>query len=47
MSDLAPSAFGGTDGKGEWKLLQDFLRNPTDIKGIQSKLEDEAKKAWK
>ena len=47
MSDLSPSAFGGTDGKGEWKVLQDFLRTPTDIKGAQSKLEDEAKKAWK
>ncbi len=32
MSDLAPSAFGGTDGKGEWKQLQDFLRNPSDVK---------------
>ncbi|MFD1540395.1 ABC transporter substrate-binding protein [Nonomuraea guangzhouensis] len=47
MSDLSPSAFGGTDGKGEWKVLQDFLRTPTDIKGAQTKLEDEAKKAWK
>ncbi|MEV8638165.1 ABC transporter substrate-binding protein [Streptosporangium sp. NPDC051023] len=47
MSDLAPSAFGGTEGKGEWKLLQDFVRNPSDIKSIQNKLEDEAKKAWK
>ncbi len=47
MSDLAPSAFGGTEGKGEWKLLQDFVRNPSDVKSIQSKLEDEAKKAWK
>ncbi|MBB2909900.1 alpha-glucoside transport system substrate-binding protein [Streptosporangium becharense] len=47
MSDLAPSAFGGTDGKGEWKLLQDFLRDPSDVKGVQQKLEDEAKKAWK
>ncbi|MFG1702856.1 ABC transporter substrate-binding protein [Nonomuraea sp. M3C6] len=47
MSDLAPSAFGGTDGKGEWKVLQDFLRNPSDVKGAQTKLEDEAKKAWK
>ncbi|MER7127363.1 ABC transporter substrate-binding protein [Streptosporangium saharense] len=47
MSDLAPSAFGGTEGKGEWKLLQDFVRNPSDAKSIQSKLEDEAKKAWK
>ncbi|WP_336208412.1 ABC transporter substrate-binding protein [Nonomuraea sp. LPB2021202275-12-8] len=47
MSDLAPSAFGGTDGKGEWKVLQDFLREPTDIKGAQEALEAEAKKAWK
>jgi alpha-glucoside transport system substrate-binding protein len=47
MSDLAPSAFGGTDGKGEWKVLQDFLRKPTDIKGAQEALEAEAKKAWK
>lgn len=47
MSDLAPSAFGGTDGKGEWKQLQDFLRKPTDIKGAQEKLEADAAKAWK
>ncbi|SDG53297.1 alpha-glucoside transport system substrate-binding protein [Sinosporangium album] len=47
MSDLAPSAFGGTDGKGQWKLLQDFVRDPSDVKGIQGKLEAEAKKAWK
>ncbi|GII91232.1 ABC transporter substrate-binding protein [Sinosporangium siamense] len=47
MSDLAPSAFGGTEAKGEWKLLQDFLRNPADVKGIQRKLEAEAVKAWK
>ncbi|MFI7445453.1 ABC transporter substrate-binding protein [Nonomuraea indica] len=47
MSDLAPSAFGGTDGKGEWKVLQDFLRDPSDVKGAQEALEAEAKKAWK
>ncbi|RCG30920.1 carbohydrate ABC transporter substrate-binding protein [Sphaerisporangium album] len=47
MSDLAPSAFGGTDGKGEWKHLQDFLRDPKDVKGIQEKLEADAAKAWK
>jgi alpha-glucoside transport system substrate-binding protein len=47
MSDLAPSAFGGTDSKGEWKLLQDLLRDPGDIKNIQSQLEAEAEKAWK
>ncbi|GGK85560.1 sugar ABC transporter substrate-binding protein [Sphaerisporangium melleum] len=47
MSDLAPSAFGGTDGKGEWKALQDFLRDPKDIKGAQEQLESDAAKAWK
>ncbi|MCT9929045.1 ABC transporter substrate-binding protein [Planotetraspora sp. A-T 1434] len=47
MSDLAPSAFGGTDGKGEWKDLQDFLRNPSDVKGAQQKLEADAAKAFK
>ncbi|QYC39196.1 Multiple sugar-binding protein precursor [Nonomuraea coxensis DSM 45129] len=47
MSDLAPSAFGGTDGKGEWKILQDFVRKPSDVKGAQEALEAEAKKAWK
>ncbi|MEO3809637.1 ABC transporter substrate-binding protein [Sphaerisporangium sp. B11E5] len=46
MSDLAPSAFGGTDGKGEWKQLQDFLRKPADVKGAQQKLEADAAKAW-
>jgi alpha-glucoside transport system substrate-binding protein len=47
MSDLAPSAFGGTDGKGEWKDLQDFLRDPSDIKATQKQLESDAAKAWK
>ncbi|WP_169950331.1 ABC transporter substrate-binding protein [Microbispora sp. H11081] len=47
ISDLAPSAFGGTDGKGEWKQLQDFLRNPSDVKGAQEKLEADAAKAFK
>lgn len=47
MSDLAPSAFGGTDGKGEWKGLQDLLRNPSDIEAIQKRLESDAAKAWK
>ncbi|WP_157249871.1 ABC transporter substrate-binding protein [Nonomuraea typhae] len=47
MSDLTPAAFGATDGKGEWKVLQDFLRDPADVKGAQTKLEEEAKKAWK
>ena len=39
MSDQAPAAFGGTKGKGEWKALQDFLKNPKDVAGTQSALE--------
>ena len=46
MSDLAPSAFGATQGQGEWKLLQDFLKNPSDVDGIASELETSAAKAY-
>ncbi|MFJ7257997.1 ABC transporter substrate-binding protein [Streptomyces sp. NPDC098085] len=47
MSDQAPQSFGGTPGKGEWKTLQDFLKNPKDITGTQAKLESDAAKAYK
>lgn len=47
MSDQAPAAFGGTQGVGEWKDLQDFLKNPSDVAGAQSKLEADAAKAYK
>ncbi|MEU9976187.1 ABC transporter substrate-binding protein [Streptomyces sp. NPDC051014] len=47
MSDQAPAAFGGTKGAGEWKLLQDFLRDPSDPKGTAAKLEAAAAKAYK
>ncbi|MEU6018462.1 ABC transporter substrate-binding protein [Streptomyces sp. NPDC047515] len=47
MSDQAPQSFGGTPGKGEWKTLQDFLKNPKDISGTQAKLESDAAKAYK
>jgi len=47
MSDLAPSAFGGTEGQGEWKLMIEFLQNPDDIQGIQDKLEAAAEDAYK
>jgi alpha-glucoside transport system substrate-binding protein len=47
MSDLAPAAFGGTPGQGEWKILQDFLKNPKDIDGTASKLETAAAAAYK
>ncbi|MFJ7158804.1 ABC transporter substrate-binding protein [Streptomyces sp. NPDC101118] len=46
MSDQAPAAFGGTKGAGEWKLLQDFLRDPSDPQGTAARLEAEAAKAY-
>jgi ABC-type glycerol-3-phosphate transport system substrate-binding protein len=46
MSDLAPAAFGGTDGSGEWGDLQNWLRNPSDIQGTQAALEKDAKAAF-
>ncbi|MEV7790998.1 ABC transporter substrate-binding protein [Streptomyces sp. NPDC087512] len=46
MSDQAPQAFGGTPGKGEWKVLQDFLKNPKDVAGTQAKLEADAAAAY-
>ncbi|MFI2374029.1 ABC transporter substrate-binding protein [Streptomyces sp. NPDC018964] len=46
MSDQAPQAFGGTPGKGEWKILQDFLKNPGDVAGTQAKLEADAAAAY-
>lgn len=47
MSDQAPAAFGGTKGAGEWKDLQDFLNNPSDVNGAAAKLEaDAAKATW-
>jgi ABC-type glycerol-3-phosphate transport system substrate-binding protein len=45
MSDQYPSAFGATDGQGEWKLMQDFLSNPSDVDGITQQLEDAATQA--
>ncbi|MEG3631761.1 ABC transporter substrate-binding protein [Streptomyces poriticola] len=46
MSDQAPQAFGGTPGKGEWKALQDFLKNPEDVEGTQRQLETDAAAAY-
>ena len=47
MSDLAPAAFGGTAGQGEWKALQDFLEDPKDVDGAAEALEKAAAKAYK
>lgn len=46
MSDLAPAAFGGTPGQGEWKILQDFASNPSDVDGTAAKLEVAAARAY-
>jgi ABC-type glycerol-3-phosphate transport system substrate-binding protein len=46
MSDLAPAAFGGTPGQGEFKALQDFLKNPSDIDSVMDQLESSAKDAF-
>jgi alpha-glucoside transport system substrate-binding protein len=46
MSDQMPPAFGGTPGQGEWKLLQDFLANPSSMSSIQQQLEAAAKTAF-
>ena len=47
MSDQQPASFGATVGQGEWGLFQDFLRNPSDVSGIQKKLESSAAAAYK
>jgi alpha-glucoside transport system substrate-binding protein len=46
MSDQAPAAFGGTAGAGEWADLQDWVRNPSDIAGVEARLEADAKAAY-
>jgi ABC-type glycerol-3-phosphate transport system substrate-binding protein len=46
LSDLQPSAFGGTVGQGEFKIFPDFLRNPADVNGTAAALEAAAAKAY-
>ncbi|MDQ3065684.1 MAG: extracellular solute-binding protein [Actinomycetota bacterium] len=46
LSDLQPSAFGGTVGQGLFKLFQDFLKSPDDIDGITQQMEAAAAKAF-
>jgi alpha-glucoside transport system substrate-binding protein len=47
MSDLQPSAFGGTPGQGLFKAFTDFVANPQDIDGITKQMEADATKAFK
>jgi alpha-glucoside transport system substrate-binding protein len=46
LSDLQPAEFGATEGQGLWKLFQDFLRNPDNVDGIASQMEEAAAKAY-
>jgi hypothetical protein len=46
MSDLQPSAFGGTPGQGLWKHFTDFVANPDDIDGITQAMEADAAEAF-
>lgn len=46
MSDLTPSAFGGTQGQGFWQIMIEFLQDPSDIAGTQDKLEAAAVAAY-
>ena len=46
LSDLEPSAFGGTVGQGEFKIFQDFLKSPKNVNGIAASLEASAAKAY-
>lgn len=46
LSDLQPSAFGGTPGQGLFKEFSDFVKNPNDIDGITQQMEADAAKAF-
>ena len=46
MSDLTPSAFGGTPGQGFWQEMISFYENPTDVAGTQQRLEAAALAAY-
>jgi ABC-type glycerol-3-phosphate transport system substrate-binding protein len=46
MSDLQPSAFGGTPGAGLFKGFTDFVQNPNDIDGLTQQMESQASKAF-
>ena len=46
MSDLQPSAFGGTPGQGLWKGFTDFVANPDNIDAVTQQMEADAKKAF-
>ncbi|MHA7862233.1 ABC transporter substrate-binding protein [Tessaracoccus sp. Y36] len=46
MSDLTPSAFGGTQGQGFWQEMITFYENPSDVDGTMQRLEAAASSAY-
>lgn len=46
LSDLQPAEFGGTPGQGMWRILQDFLVDPSDVDGTARRLEAAAARAF-
>ena len=46
MSDLTPSAFGGTPGQCFWQEMIKFYEDPTDVEGTQQRLEAAAESAY-
>ncbi len=46
MSDLTPSAFGGTQGQGFWQEMITFYEHPDDIQGTMQRLEAAAAAAY-
>ena len=47
MSDLTPSAFGGTQGQGFWQEMITFYEKPSDVEGAMQRLEAAAVEAYK
>ena len=47
MSDEQPASFGATTGQGEWGIFQQFLKSPSNVSGIQKKLEAAAVASYK
>ena len=46
MSDLTPSAFGGTQGQGFWQEMINFYEDPADVQGAMDALEAAAASAY-
>lgn len=46
MSDLTPSAFGGTPGQGFWQEMIAFYQDPSDVDGTMKRLEKAAAAAY-